>query len=668
MSGYEQEELHSSISNLKAELAGLTVRKETYENNLDSSRKRREELKKSLPQYEREIEILKKKSPAISKKQDELQLKRKEFEKIEGQKREFYSLKSQSSSLRDIILDKKKLLQKIKQNSSSILSEIETISFSISENSSIKNNKRTAELRKEIQSARNELSGVQGEEIEKRKSIAMLQGEIGHIEDIKRNIPKLDTCPLCMSALTDKHIQHAIEDSDKKISALNARKNNFERELEDIGNKKKIISDAIALIEAEINKRNLDSVKLEGVEEKKKSLKRTVEEEKNLTDEIKEMEEKRQRILREISEQEVIETTYDRKRLEIEEISARTEENIDIEISSKERELERITIIIKQGLREEKESLEEIQSFEQDIEEKSRELEEKDKAEKEMREKFQQLFVERNSHQEKIRQTESSFFEKQNEIRNREDRMNNFKIDVARIDAERESWSIEFKQFSGVVILNGSFNFLKDKLQKSEQSLEKIGTVNMRALDVYEKVKKEYDLVYEKVETLEKEKSSILEMINEIELKKKKTFMKTFNALNEIFSKNYIQLSTKGRAYLEIENKEDMFNSGINVIIRLAKGKYFDATSLSGGEQTLVALALIFAIQEYKPYSFYVFDEIDAALDKQNSERLGLLLKKHMQSGQYIIITHNDAIISESERLYGVSMHDGVSKVISLKL
>jgi len=83
----------------------------------------------------------------------------------------------------------------------------------------------------------------------------------------------------------------------------------------------------------------------------------------------------------------------------------------------------------------------------------------------------------------------------------------------------------------------------------------------------------------------------------------------------------------------------------------------------------LVALSLIFSIQEYKPYHFYIFDEIDAALDRRNSERLAYLLKKYMKNGQYLIITHNDSIISESSNvLYGVSMQEGISKVLSLEI
>ena len=144
--------------------------------------------------------------------------------------------------------------------------------------------------------------------------------------------------------------------------------------------------------------------------------------------------------------------------------------------------------------------------------------------------------------------------------------------------------------------------------------------------------------------------------------------MKTLDALNEYFTRNFSQLSKKGEAFLDLENKQEPFEGGLNIMIKVARGKYFDVNSLSGGEKTLIALALIFAIQEYKPYPFYVFDEIDAALDKHNSERLAGLIKLHMQGGQYIVVTHNDAIISESEILYGVSMQENISKIVSLKV
>ncbi|MBI2044404.1 AAA family ATPase [Candidatus Pacearchaeota archaeon] len=209
---------------------------------------------------------------------------------------------------------------------------------------------------------------------------------------------------------------------------------------------------------------------------------------------------------------------------------------------------------------------------------------------------------------------------------------------------------------------------LLERIEKAKESMIGIGSVNLLSLEVYDSVKKEYDIVKEKAETIDKEKGEIMKIIADIDNKKKKTFMKTFTDLNNVFAANFATLSTKGEVSLQLENPKDPFEEGVNVLVKTGHGKYFDVTSLSGGEQTLVALSLIFAIQEYKPYSFYILDEIDAALDKRNSARLAELLKKYMKKGQYIVITHNDEIISNANVLYGVSMHEGISKIVSMKV
>ena len=198
--------------------------------------------------------------------------------------------------------------------------------------------------------------------------------------------------------------------------------------------------------------------------------------------------------------------------------------------------------------------------------------------------------------------------------------------------------------------------------------LVRIGSVNMRALEVYDEVKEEYESIREKVEVIGKEKEGVMKIIHEIDIKKKKVFLRTLEELNGIFTSNFSKISTKGEVFLELQNKKSPFEAGIDIIVKTGHGKYFDVKSLSGGEQSMVALSLIFAIQELKPYSFYILDEIDAALDKRNSERLANLLKKYMQKGQYIIITHNDEVITGATNLFGVSMHEGISKVISLKV
>jgi chromosome segregation protein len=324
--------------------------------------------------------------------------------------------------------------------------------------------------------------------------------------------------------------------------------------------------------------------------------------------------------------------------------------------------------IIKRSIKDIGELNQTIGDISSSLKEKRDMLNEKEKQEEELQKKFKKLFEERESTQHEIQESNLELNEINQNVRAVEDQVNYLKIGRAKLDAEKESLEMELSDYASVELIQGSIESLEDRMKKSQESLMQIGSINMRALEVYEEVKKEYDIVFEKTQTLEKEKMQIMEIISEIDNKKKRTFMKTFKAMSDLFSENFAKLYTKGVAFLELENKEDIFAGGVNIVVRLSKGKYFDVTSLSGGEQTLVALSLLFAIQEYKPYHFYIFDEIDAALDKRNSERLAVLLNRYMKSGQYIVITHNDAIIMNAQKLYGVSMHEQVSKVLSLDL
>ena len=295
-------------------------------------------------------------------------------------------------------------------------------------------------------------------------------------------------------------------------------------------------------------------------------------------------------------------------------------------------------------------------------------MEKKEEEDAELTAKFKKLFAERDKLQEIIQEKSYELSSSQTSAAQIEEQVNYLKVGNAKLSAEREAIEMELKEFSGIELIKSPLSFLDEKLKKSQEAISTIGPTNMRALEVYDGVKEEYDKVYEKVQTIENEKNEILRIIEEIDKKKKKSFMKTFNGISDLFSSNFSKLSSKGQAFLELEDKEDIFNGGVNIVVKLAKGKYFDVTSLSGGEQTLIAISLLFAIQEFRPYHFYVLDEIDAALDKRNSERLSALLRKYMKDGQYIVITHNDALIMDSDILYGVSMHEGVSKILSLKL
>ena len=666
--GMKQEKLNEEISNLKAELVGLKVRQENFQNKLKELRNRRQGLKKSIPIYEREIAELKKKSPAMSKKWEELKIKKQQFSKIETEKQKFYNKKAEFQAIRARIEDKKRILQRLQQSSNNLLGEIEVLSENLS-SKNIENCKaQIKKIEEEIISINKKINNNQNKKLEFEKLLAVLETDIEKNKHLKQQITKIDICPLCKSKMTPSHIKYVIEKADDEI------KNSEIKLKEVLDNIKKLNLEITSNIKKlEDNKKELDIKEnelsnLEKIEDKKQQIKRFVAEEKETNSEISELNEKKKQIENYIENNKDIEDKYDKAMFEIEEISSRTEENIDASIRYKERELENLKNIIKRSHSDEEEIKQEHDIAASEIEYDKQLLEEKELAAKEIAKKFKKLFDDKTKLQEKIKEYEMNLIKKENITNETGNSINELKIEKARIDAEKESLSVEYKEFEGVELIKANKETLIQRQRKSEEILARIGNVNLRALEVYDSIKKEYDAISEKVENLNKEKNEILKIIQTIDNKKKKTFMKMFTAINELFTRNFSQLSEKGQAFLEIENKENIFDGGINITIKVGKGKYLDVASLSGGEQTLVALSLIFAIQEYKPYCFYVLDEIDAALDKRNSERLGILLKKYMERGQYIVTTHNDALIQKASIIYGVTMHDGVSKALSLKI
>ncbi|MDD9954188.1 MAG: chromosome segregation protein SMC [Candidatus Woesearchaeota archaeon] len=299
-----------------------------------------------------------------------------------------------------------------------------------------------------------------------------------------------------------------------------------------------------------------------------------------------------------------------------------------------------------------------------------KELKAKDAKEKEFLAQFKDLFKKREVAANTITELDGKADTNQLKIREFEIKVTNASMELARIKAELAGFEEEAAQYEDVDVF-------KDKKEEAclleikqfERLLEGIGAVNMKALEMYEHVETEYKEIVEKKEKLTLERQDVLVMINEIDSKKKDIFMKTFEVLNENFKKIFLALSTKGEAFLEIEKKNDIFEGGISIKVKLTGKKFMDIRSLSGGEKTMTALAFLFAIQEHEPAYFYILDEVDAALDKHNSERLAKLVREYCKNAQYIVVSHNDSVISEADNLYGISMNEhGISKVTTLKI
>jgi chromosome segregation protein len=664
--GFEQEKLNQEIANLRADLAGMNVRAENFENKLSSITKNKNELNEIIRNSELTIKELQKGSPSTVKTQKEIDAKKIELEKIEEQRKKFYMTKSELRSVKERLQEKKSMLLSYTNESEFILKQIKSVSQEITDQKMSQD--KLSQLKISLSEKKSLLEDLMKKEILLEKIAGTNEYEIDKQKKLIDNISKMDICPTCKSKITKDHIETMHSEIHEKVQELEKEIENSDKELNEIYKKKQILSQQIEQINTEISKGNSDLIKIANVEEKQNSIKIIQEKIDYLRGELSELEKREKNLESSFDDNSNIEQKYETLKIEVQEISIRNNENVDSEISFKQRELERSRISLKQLGREEEDLNIEIKEIKNKIGDKEKILEKKKKQEEELVEKFRKMISEREALQRKVRDCEIEISKKQNLIYNIEQELNNLKIDSARVTAEIENLETEMLDFPDIEIIKGSKDFLSERLAKTQEQLSQIGSVNLRSLEVYDEIKKEYDLIKEKTETIAKEKEGILKIIYEIDIKKKKTFLQTLNSLNEIFSRNFSQLSQKGSVSLELEDKKEPFSGGVNIIVKTGHGKYFDVKSLSGGEQTLVALSLIFGIQELKPYYFYIFDEIDAALDKRNSERLADLLKKYMQKGQYIVISHNDEVISNSTNLYGVSMNEGVSKVISLKL
>jgi chromosome segregation protein len=335
-------------------------------------------------------------------------------------------------------------------------------------------------------------------------------------------------------------------------------------------------------------------------------------------------------------------------------------------------EMDKIKSILVGQDREINDFEEELEQVKEEIKVKKEELKLKEKKEKEFYSQYKSLFSQRDKLQNLMQKSEQQLIREEERIRLIETRLNNANIDLAKIKAEITTVEDEIKEFTEDIKVKRSVSIdsMKTEIVSLERELIKMGNVNMRALEVYNEIFEEFEALKEKAEKLRTEKRDVLNLIEEIESKKKGLFMKTYSVIAKDFQRIFSSLTTKGQASLELDDEENPLeeNNGVEIRVKLNTNKYLDIKSLSGGEKTLAALSLIFAIQEYMPASFYLLDEVDAALDKRNSELLSNLIAQYSSKAQYIVISHNDSIISEADSVYGVSMQEGISKVVSLKL
>jgi len=218
-----------------------------------------------------------------------------------------------------------------------------------------------------------------------------------------------------------------------------------------------------------------------------------------------------------------------------------------------------------------------------------------------------------------------------------------------------------------IEMLNGKIEEMEREASVLSEKLKELGNVNLKAPEIYKEKEKDVAEAKSKVEMLESEREAILKMIEEIDTKKYNIFMETFNAVSKNFSKLYSYISDD-KAELVLSDERDPFNSELLIKVKTKNNVTKRAESMSGGELSMLMLTLVFAIHMYKPSSIYIFDEIDAALDKENSKKLSQLLKQLSADSQFIVVSHNDTLISNADAAIGVAKVNGESKIFGLQV
>ncbi len=490
------------------------------------------------------------------------------------------------------------------------------------------------------------------------------------------------------------------DDTKQKLDEINQKIETLSQEIEKLDKNKEEIREKIdkirnekSEIEGEIVKKEkslyLDDSELESDAQKKEQL---LKREKELEDLIDKKQSEINKLLKQIME---LKTEKQRIKAQVSQISdpAKLAElrayeesrdaifnrinslkaemsKIDTKIEVVQRDLDESNKIKSNLIKQREEFKKLIEQLSKQIDEISKEINEKEKLVNKFYSEFKELFQKRSELENQVQEFENKIFEIDAEIKGLNERLTDLKMKETQLQTEMNSLEKSIAEFADVEEINISENEAVKRLNELTTVVENMGAINLKAIEVYDEAKREFEELQQRLEKLNKEREDVLSLIVEIEEKRREIFLSTFEKINEYFKEIFKKLAPKGEAFLELEDPENPFNGGLKLQVRLNKSNFIELRSLSGGEKALTALSFLFALQEYEPSGFYILDEVDAPLDPMNSKELGKWIKEYSKRAQYIVITHNDNVVSQAVYLFGVSMDKdkNLSKIVSLEL
>ena len=284
--------------------------------------------------------------------------------------------------------------------------------------------------------------------------------------------------------------------------------------------------------------------------------------------------------------------------------------------------------------------------------------------------KIEKLFEEQNKVEQLTRQKRAE----QTEI---DQKINNFRIELSQLEVKQQALTERVSEelqldlevsYENYKDENIDWDAVRNEINDLRARIQRLGNVNLDAIDEQEDLEKRYKFLTNQIEDLNKSQTQLQQLINRLNKQSRKKFSETFEQIRGHFQQLFRKLFGGGKADILLEDAEDILEAGIEIMAKPPGKETRSISLLSGGEKTLTAIALLFAVFKTKPSPFCLLDEVDAALDEANNERFNLLINDFQKTSQFIIITHSKRTMTIAEQLYGITMQTpGISKKISVR-
>ena len=482
--------------------------------------------------------------------------------------------------------------------------------------------------------------------------------ELGKSTELKRRIAELsrEQENLTDALIKIKEDLGKIENELRSLPSLQLEEvEKLEVRKREIESKIKVINEELKKMEEDLNKVNSSTAEYENKINEKQV-------------EISQLEE-----LKKMKEEEIIGLASEEKIKKInilkEEIDRMKEENRNLIANLRTKEKEKEIILsqreeLEKRLNENetklKEMEKEIAEEEKKLEESNKEIKAYEEIEKKITSKTKGLSEERDKLYREIVEIEKTIDNLSTKIEATIDIISKTKARLPSLESalsEVIDTKYEFREEELLPI-----DEIKKRIKEIEEIIQKMGPINMKALEDYEKEEERKKKFEEDYKKLNEQRKNLIKLEEEIKKKKNETFYEVFNEIRKNFIRIYNELSG-AEGDLVLQNLENPFEGGLMIKVK-RNGKTMSLYSLSGGEKSIASLAFIFSMQAYEPSPFYILDEIDMFLDEKNAEKIAKMILANSSSAQFIVVSLRRITIKNANHIYGVTISNGTSTIV----